>query len=680
MDDLHSLFYPESVAVFGSAGEGKLANILAGRLLDGGMERVCVINPKGESVREAKGYSSLLDVPSPVDMAVIASPAKTVGSILEDCGKTGAKAAVIISSGFSEAGNANMEREIIDAARRNGIRFIGPNCAGMVCTHGNLVATLETAPPTGNISIISQSGAVGGSFMALSADDGFGIAKFISYGNGGDLTVLELLRYLKGDDKTRVIALYLETVPSGREFMKAVQEVCAIKPVVIVKSGRTNTGRRAALSHTGSMAGADAVCDAALRQCGAYRVDTLQELFEVCKGFGALPPVTGRRISIVTNSGGPGVMTVDRAEMSGLLIQETPDTVKDRLREFLPSFAGLRNPIDLTVEGTGEHYEAAAITALSENDASVVLYIGTPYLKAMPVAKGIASAARATGKPVAAVMQVGADIEESRAYLREEGIPCFSSGERAVSVISAMASYEERRALGSEPRVSDAEPSGRAFGAGCDRLLEPEAMKLLRDNGIQVPEFAFAGSEDEAVASAQKIGFPVVVKVVSPRIIHKSDRGGVALNLRGDADVRGAFAKMREISEGMDFRGVVIYPMLAVGREVIIGLTTDPSFGPVIAFGMGGVYTEVLRDITFRVAPVSRKQALEMIREIKMFPLLRGVRGEAPCDVEALADMIAAFSMLSSKYPDIQEADLNPVFLYERGALAADVRILGKGK
>jgi acetyltransferase len=680
MDDLQSLFYPKSVAVFGSAGEGKLANVLIGRLLDGGMERVYAVNPKGESVRTAKGYPSLHALPQAVDMAVIAAPAKTVNGILEDCGKTGVKAAVIISSGFSEAGNEAGEREIIETAKRHGIRFIGPNCAGMVCTHAKLTATLETAPPVGSISIISQSGAVGGSFMALSADDGVGIAKFVSYGNGGDLTVLELLRYLKEDEKTRVIALYLETVPYGREFMQAVREVCAVKPVIIVKSGRTNTGQRAALSHTGSMAGADAVCDAALRQCGAYRVDTLQELFEVCKGFATLPSVTGRKLSIVTNSGGPGVMTVDKAEMSGLLIEETSEGVKDRLREFLPAFAGLRNPIDLTVEGTGEHYGKAAVTALSENDSSVILYIGTPYLKAMPIAEGIVSAARETGKPIAAVMQVGSDIDESLAYLRGEGIPCYPSGERAVTVISAMVTYGEIKARASEPCIEAVEPSGRAFRDGEDRLLEPDAMAFLKENGIPVPEFGFAKNEEEAAAHAERIGFPVVVKVVSPEIIHKSDRGGVVLGIKDADGVRWAFRRMRDICEDGDFRGVVVYPMLKTGKEAIIGLTNDPTFGPVVAFGMGGVYTEVLRDITFRVAPVSENQALGMIREIKMYPLLRGARGESPIDERALARTIAAFSRLSSKYPDISEADLNPVFLYEHGVMAADARILGKQK
>ncbi|MDR1481105.1 MAG: acetate--CoA ligase family protein [Synergistaceae bacterium] len=678
--DLKVMFYPESVAVFGSAGEGKLANVLTNRLLDGGMNRVYIINPKGESVREAKGYTSLAELPAKADLAVIAAPAKTVKGILEDCGRAGVRAAVIISSGFSEAGNSDGERELTETARRHGIRFIGPNCAGMVSAHAHLVATLETSPPPGGVSLISQSGAVGGSFMALAADDGVGIAKFISYGNGGDLTVLDLLRYLKTDGETKVVALYLETVPSGREFMLAVQDVSAVKPVVVVKSGRTDTGQRAALSHTGSMAGADAVCDAALRQCGAIRVDTLHDLLDVCKAFALLPPARGRKMSIVTNSGGPGVMTADRADTDGLLVGETSDRVKAKLGEFLPSFAGVRNPIDLTVEGTGDQYGQAVATALEESDVAVALYIGTPYLKAMPVAAGIASAVKRAGKPVAAIMQVGSDINESLTYLRDEGIPCFPSGERAVSSLAALARYEERRGLPYEPCLTAVGPVNekRAFPEGEDRLLEPDAMKLLRENGISVPDFAFAADEESAVRAVRGFGYPVAVKVVSPRIVHKSDCGGVILNVADDEGLRSAFKKMAAIGEGRDFKGVVIYPMLKPGREVIIGLTSDPGFGPMVAFGMGGIYAEVLRDITFRVAPVSKDEAARMIKEIKMYPLLRGVRGQAAVNTDALAEMIARFSTLPLVYPDIHEADLNPVFAYENGVIAADVRILGK--
>ncbi|MBQ0079681.1 MAG: CoA-binding protein, partial [Eubacterium sp.] len=287
--EINGLFYPKAVAVFGSAGEGKLANILVNSILEGGMDNVCIVNPKGLSVGPAQGYVSLLDVPHDIDMAVIASPAKTVNGIMEDCGKKGVKFAVVISSGFSEAGNHEGEEEVIATAKKYGIRFIGPNCAGMVCTQGKLAPTLETTPPEGNISIISQSGAVGGSFMALAEQNGVGISKFISYGNGGDLTALDLLRYLKEDPDTKVIALYNESIPNGREFMEAIREVSAVKPVVIVKAGRSNAGSRAAMSHTGSMAGADAVTDAALKQCGAIRVETLVDLFDVCKGFTMMP-------------------------------------------------------------------------------------------------------------------------------------------------------------------------------------------------------------------------------------------------------------------------------------------------------------------------------------------------------------------------------------------------------
>lgn len=677
--ELKNLFYPQSVAVFGSASEGKLANVLVNRLIDGGMKQVVIVNPKGFSVRDAKGYPSLLDVPTDVDMAVIAAPAGTVNGILEDCGKCGVKACIIISSGFSEVGNADGEQEIIATAKRHGIRFIGPNCAGMVCTQGNLVATLETSPLRGNISIISQSGAIGGSFMALSVLYSVGISKFISYGNGGDLTVLELLRFLKGDADTKVIALYLETIPKGREFMHAVQEVCAVKPVVIVKAGRTDTGQRAALSHTGSMAGADAVCDAALRQCGAIRVETLMDLFEVCKGFSMMSPVVDNRLVIVTNSGGPGVMTVDKAEETGLLIPETSDTIKAKLGENLPSFAGLRNPIDLTVEGTGEQYGRAIEIALSESDCAIALYIGTPYLKAMPIAEAIAAAAKKTGKPIAAVMQVGSDIKTSLQYLRDNCIPTFSSGEVAAAVLSTMASYERRRQSETgEPCILETDAAGKAFVEESNRLLEPEAMVLLGNNGITIPKFAFAADEEEAVDGAKQIGYPVAVKVVSPEIIHKSDCGGVKLNIKDDDEVRAAFRHMKGIAKGCDFCGVVIYPMLKMGKEVILGLTIDPTFGPLVAFGMGGVYTEVLKDVTFRIAPISKAEARKMIQEIKMYPLLCGVRGEAASDMEALAEMISKFSLLPLHYPNIQEADLNPVFLYEKGACVADVRILGK--
>ncbi|MGN0642880.1 MAG: acetate--CoA ligase family protein [Huintestinicola sp.] len=678
--NLDVMFSPKGVAVFGSAAPGKLANVLVHRLIEGGMEKIYAVNPKGLGVDDIPGYTSVLDIKDDIDLAVIAAPAKTVAGIMEECGQKGIRAAVIISSGFSEAGNSEGEEEVMAIARRYGIRCVGPNCAGLVNTHGNLVATLETMPPKGSISMISQSGAVGGSFMALSNNDGVGIAKFLSYGNGADLTVIDLLKYLRDDDETKVVALYLESVKGGREFMDAVKDVAMVKPVVVVKSGRTSLGQRAAMSHTGSLAGSDSIFDAALKQCGAIRVDTLKELFEVCKGFSLMPPMNGSDVAVVTNSGGPGVMTTDKAEKMKLNIPETSEALRTKLAEFLPSYAGMKNPVDITVEGTGEQYGKAIETMLSEMDGSIVIYVGTPYLKAMPVAEGIVSAAKNVSKPICAIMQVGIDIDESIAYLRENSIPCYEIGENAVYVLSKMAQYYTWKKSAKSGSCFDIPEAKRNLFESSDRLLEPEAMALLKENNIPTPNPAFVTTREEAMAEAAKRELPVVMKVVSPQIIHKSDVGGVILNVKTPEEAGEAFDRLAKVGEGKDFRGALMCPMLKSGKEVILGLTKDKQFGPVIAFGMGGIYTEVLKDVTFRIAPVDAETAKQMISEIRMYPLLKGVRGEASCDLDALAQAISEFSKLPFRYPDLNEADLNPIFLYEDSLCAVDARILGAKK
>jgi len=676
--ELNYMFSPRGVAVFGSATPGKLANILAHRILEGGMKNVYAVNPKGLDIETVKGYISVLDIQDTVEMAVIASPASTVKGIMEECGQKGIKAAVIISSGFSEAGNQFGEDEVMEVAKKYGIQCIGPNCAGLINTHANLVATLESMPPKGSISMISQSGAVGGAFMALSHDDGVGIAKFLSYGNGADLTAIDLLNYLKTDDETKVVALYLESITNGRQFMDTIKEVSKVKPVVVVKSGRTSLGQRAAMSHTGSLAGADSVFDAALKQCGAIRVDTLKELFEVCKGFSLMPPIKGDKIAIVTNSGGPGVMTTDSAEKMHLDIPETSDKIKTELKTFLPSFAGIKNPIDITVEGTGEQYCQSCETVLKEMDGAITIYVGTPYLNAMPVAKGIVKASKSVEKPIAAIMQVGADIKESIEYLREEGIPCFEIGENAIFVLKKMEQYYKfQQNIKDGSCFETISEKGKLF-IDSNRILEPEAMKLLVEAGIPIPNISFVTTRQEAEVMAEEKPFPLVMKVVSPQIIHKSDVGGVILNIKSKEEAGEAFDRLVKVGEGKDFKGAIMYSLVKAGKEVILGITNDAQFGPVVAFGMGGIYTEVLKDITFRVAPISKETAMEMVSEIKMYPILKGVRGEKSVDMETLAQTISSFSKLPFQYTDIHEADLNPIFLYEDGLCTVDARILGK--
>ena len=393
-----ALFNPKGIAVVGSASPGKLGNVLVNRLVDGGFSQVFPVNPKAMGVGERPGYSSVTEIKEPVDMALICCPVAIAASALEDCGKGGIKAACIITSGFREAGNADAEKEILAVAHKYGIRFAGPNCAGLLNTHADMYATLETSPNKGNVALVSQSGSVGGIFMSWAMEQGLGISKFVSYGNCVDWDVTDYLLYLKDDPETKVIALYLEQITDGRRFMEVCQAVTKEKPIVIIKAGRTSAGSRATMSHTGSMAGEDSVNEVALKECGAIRVETVSEMFSLCKALSSMPLVQGNKILIITNSGGPAIMACDKGEELGLNIMEPSAELKDRLRGFLPAHAGLNNPVDMTVEATAEWYGRVLTEALPEYDGAVVIFVGTPYLEAMPIARAVVEAAQKTSK------------------------------------------------------------------------------------------------------------------------------------------------------------------------------------------------------------------------------------------------------------------------------------------
>lgn len=674
------LFTPRAVALIGSVGEGKLGYHLLSQMLDGGFPpaRLAVVNPREQGTLGVAGYPSIAETGLPVDLAVIVTPAAVVPDALEECARNEVRAAVIITAGFSEVGNTAGEEAIRDVIRRTGIRVVGPNCAGIVNTHHALFPTLETRPPAGSVSLIAQSGAVGGIFLAWAKEHGLGIAKFISYGNGADLNERDFLEYLAEDSETQVVALYIEEVTEGRDFLCALAACAGQKPVVVIKAGRTEAGRRATLSHTGSIAGADGVYDAALRQCGALRVASLEEMFDLCLGFTTLPPVRGRRVVIVTNSGGPGVLAADRAEEMGLAVAEPSPALRERLSAFLPSYCGLSNPIDLTVEGTEEGYRRTLSAVLEEYDAAIALNIAPAYLDSVPLARGVVDAARERGKPVAAAFLPRAIVAEAVRYLRAQGIPNFATGERAVAALARLAEYyaPERysAALRSAPLVVSYE--AQRSDALPHSLLEPDLMAWLRENGIPVPEFRTAQSADEAVAAAREIGYPVVMKVVSPQILHKSEFGGVILGITDDDPVRAGFERLAEMAADRDFQGVVIYPLIREAQEVLVGLFRDPQFGPVVAFGAGGIYTELLRDVALRVAPVDRAGAEAMVRETRAYSLLAGARGRPPGDLDTLADLIARVSALPFRYPEIAEMDLNPVFVLPQGVLVGDVRLI----
>jgi acyl-CoA synthetase (NDP forming) len=725
---IHHLFYPRAVAVVGSAAEGKIGRELIRQILDGGFHQVYSVNPKAQGALGVPGYSAVSQIEQPPDLVVVVSPASTVPGVLEDSGKAGVKAAVIITAGFSEVGNVEGEAEIKRVAGEYGIRLVGPNCAGVINTHHRLFAALETRPPVGQVAFVSQSGAMGGAVLSWAEEQGLGFSKFLSYGNRADLDEIELLPYLAQDQETQVVALYIESVADGRAFLYAVREFTKHKPLVVIKSGRSQAGQRAALSHTGSMAGSDAVYDAALRDSGALRVDTVEEMFDLCKGLVSLPPLRPpaladsrnapkTRVAIVTNSGGPGVMAADRAEELGLAVSEPDAQLKEKLAHFLPSYCSLRNPFDLTVEGTEAGYRETLCAVLEEYDAALALDVSTPYLDSLALARGVCDAAARSGKPVVASFMAGRIVAEGIAHLKAHGIPNYPLGERAVAVLARMAEYaafrssqrtwpeipQAHRQLARQggvdarmPWFETSDKPGDRIHASIDArmrrfetsdkpgerihasMLEPEAMQWLCENGIPTLPFRSAKSVSEAVEGCRQVGYPAVMKVVSPDILHKSECGGVKLNIRDDASAAEAFAAINRSAVGKQFCGAIILPMVQDACEVLLGLSHDSQFGPVVVFGLGGISTEVLRDISLRVAPVDRTQAETMIREIHSFPMLSGFRGQQPRDLKALADTLVTFSRLPFLYPEIAEIDLNPVFLLPRGLAVGDVRVISK--
>ncbi len=678
-----ALFRPQQVVVVGSVSEGKIGRVLVEQLLEGGFDRIATVNPHAQGIHglpSAGSFRALAEQGICADLAVIASPAATVADVLDDAGSAGVRAAVIITAGFSEIGHVQEERHVVETARRHGIRWVGPNCAGLVNTKHHLYPTLETRPPTGDVAFLSQSGALGGAVLSWAEEQGLGFSKFVSYGNAADLGESDFLEVLRDDEETRVVAMYVEAVSDGRRFLDAAARLCAVKPLIVIKAGRSTSGVRATRSHTGSLAGKDAVYEAALRQCGALRVSGVEEMFDLCRGFVHLPAPRGRRLAIVTNSGGPAVLAADAAEAAGLDVAPPRAPLQQALKESLSSVCSLANPFDLTVQGTEDEYRETLIAALTEYDAVLALNVNTPYLDSAPLARGVVAAADRSDKPVVACFMAGRPARAALPVLSSGGVPSFSTGERAVRVLASMARYAE---IAHRPRTHVTPPTSRDPSHAPPHPLpwtrpptEPEAMDWLESMGCSTIERQLATSVTEAVSAFQHFGCPVAVKLVSPAVLHKSDVGGVALALSTEVAVAAAFDRMQSLVPQDRFRGVLVTPMIANPVEALIGLSYDPQFGPVIAVGVGGIYTELLEDVSLRVAPISPEEAERMIDELKGASVLRGTRGRSRRDVEALAKLVSEVSLLPSRVSGIEEMDLNPVFLLTSGYVIGDARII----
>lgn len=679
---LDALLSPRSVAVVGasrnreSIGGQILANLVAAEFRG----PVFPVNPRAHDVQSMLAYERVSAIPSDVDLAVIAVPRPHVMSVIDDCGKKGVRCVIVITAGYAELGaeGALAQDELRDRVRALGMRMIGPNCLGALSTDDGvrLDATFARSwPPSGSVSFCSQSGALGLAVLDYARTLGIGMRHFVSVGNKADVSTNDLLEYWEQDEETRVILLYVESFGNPRRFLDIARRVSRKKPIVALKSGRSPAGMRAASSHTGALAGADVAASALLEQAGVVRVATLEELFGTAKLLATQPVPRGRRVGILTNAGGPAIIAADALEARGLEVPKLDDASAAKLRAVLVPEASVQNPVDMVAGASTADYDAALPSVLGSPKVDVGLVVLVPTKRAEPieVARALSHARQfANEKPLAACI-VGAWGEDVRAVLSGASVPAYTFPEDAANAIAHAARYGElhARAPGTLPVFAvDAYELPREA-----RWLAPdEAFGLLDAYGIPVADARVVRTRDEAVLAARSVGYPVAMKIVSDTIVHKTDVAGVVLGLRDDTAVMGAFA---ELSSRPGVTGVLVQAMAPRGVELFVGMTRDPSFGPLVAFGAGGTSVELWGDVVFRVAPLTTTDASEMIESIRARKLLDGFRGAPAADRDALRDALLRVSRLAEDAPRIAELDINPLVAFEpgRGALVVDARI-----
>ncbi len=691
---LRSFFNAESIAVIGaSRTPGKVGYDVVSNLLEGGFEGpIYPVNPKADEILGLRCYSDVAEIDGSVDLAVIVIPAPYVPSVIDACAGKGVGAVIVISAGFKESGKegAELEKQLADQCRRYGIRCIGPNCLGLMSLPNNMNASFSGArPKVGRISFFSQSGALGTAILDVCVGEDIGICRFISFGNKADIDETDLIEALGDDPETDVILGYLESIKNGPKFIEVASRVTRKKPVVVFKSGRTSAGARAASSHTGSLAGADSAYEAAFRQCGVIRAETVVEFFDFARAFATRRMPRGRGIAIVTNAGGPGIIATDAIENSQLAMADLSTDTENALAACLPPQANIHNPIDVLGDAHADRYEQALDIAVKDEGVAAVLTILTPQTSTEPeeTAQKIADAASRTDKPILASFMGSASVDKGWEVLDRRGVANFEQPERAVRAMEAMlklSEWQHADAAGAPRFDFDRDAIRGAIDQakrhGHSTLSEREARVIADACNIPLPRSLFAATEDDAVAAAAEIGGPVVMKISSDDILHKSDAGGVKVDVDGEGAVRRAFAEIMESARAYKadalLDGVLVQQMAPEGREVIVGVNRDAQFGPVVMFGLGGIYVEVLKDVVFRVAPLTQNDAEWMIGGIRSAALLGAFRGQPAADTAALADVLLRVSQLAVEFPELAECDLNPVRVYPKGegVMALDVR------
>ncbi len=696
---LEEIFAPQSVAVVGASPDPtRLGHRVLKNVVDNGYPgRIYPIHPTAAAVLGHKAYPSVLEIPEPVELAVLVIPPQFVLQVVEECGQKGVKGLVVITAGFKEVGGAGaqLEQQLTRLVKRFNMRMVGPNCLGVIDTISSLNASFAALMPSaGEIAFMSQSGAICTAILDWSKSANIGFSRFVSLGNKADVDEVALLRAWGADPQNKVILAYLEGITDGPGFIEAAREVTKRTPVIAIKSGTTAAGTRAISSHTGSLAGSESAYEAAFSQSGIIRARTMEQLFDFALAFAYQPLIAGPRIAIVTNAGGPGIIATDAIERAGLQMAEFSAATVAALQAALPATANVFNPIDVIGDAKADRYRVGLQAALADPAVDGVLVLFTPQAgsEAEETVRVIAELAANQPKPILASYMGAYSIGPALELLNQFKIPNYQFPERAVAALAAMYQHRvwrEQPALNyakfsvDKARVRQLFSEVRASGRV--ELGEVEAREVMAAYGMRLPESRLARSPEEAAQIATEIGFPVVMKISSPDILHKSDIGGVRVGIADAQSASDAYEliayRARKYSPNARVWGVLVQEMARKGREVLVGVSRDPQFGALIGFGMGGIYVEVLKDVEFRLAPLSRQEVSAQVRAIRSFPLLAGVRGEQPADLVAAEDVVLRVSQLVSDFPEIVEMDINPLVIYNRGegVTVLDARIILQG-
>jgi acetyltransferase len=698
--NLEKIFHPKSVAIVGT---NKVKGTVPHDILDNILKAdfngiVYPVSPREKSIKGIKTYKYVVDIPDDVDLAILVFPSSVNHMALEQCGQKGIKSVIIISAGYKEVGEAGLQKEqqLVEIARKYDMSFIGPNCLGVINTfpETNLNASFaREMPARGNIGFLSQSGALCTAVLDYASAKHIGFSKFISFGNKADISEIDLLFYLANDEETKVILMYLEEVSEGKALMDAAREVIAKsgKPILIIKSGRSDEGASAAASHTGSLTGADEVCDAGFEQAGIIRCDNIEEMFNRARAFAYQPPPKSEKVAIITNAGGPGVLTTDAAIKTGLKLAKFSEETTAVLKKALPATANINNPVDVIGDARSDRYLAAIQAAFDDPDVAGVFVILTPQSMTDidTIAADVARIAEGQSKPIYTSFMGEKDVASGIDILQRHNIPHYILPESMCDSYQAVYHFNKhvKDRVYNLPELSNIQKDlGRKLmdkvQNGRSYIPEVETIELLESYGLPVPQGKLATTADEAVKIAEEIGYPVVMKVVSDEIIHKSDVKGVELNLGAASEVKEAWERIHSNAKAAmpdaKVNGLYVIKMIRGAEEIILGIKRDPSFGPVLLFGMGGIFVEVFKDVSFGVAPLSREEAMHMLEQTKAYKILKGTRGKSPRDLESIVDALLRLGQLAVDFPEIEELDINPLFVLDegKGCVLGDARMI----